>query len=70
MELQEIIISVIFLACIIWVGNHIYHYFRQVKDDDNPCAHCATGCDLKRMMEEKQQQCKDKSKKKKKSCCG
>jgi len=41
-----------------------------MKEEDNPCAHCTNGCDLKRMMEEKQQRCKDKLKKKKKSCCG
>lgn len=70
MGIQEIITYVILLVCILWVGRRIYHSFKEVKDSDNPCAHCASGCDLKRMMEEKQQQCKDKSKKKKKSCCG
>ncbi len=68
--MQEIIIYIILLACVLWIGRHIRQSARQMKEDDNPCAHCASGCDLRRMMEEKQQRCKEKSKKKKKSCCG
>lgn len=67
---QEIITYLILSACVLWVGKRIYQSIKQAKEEDNPCAHCASGCDLKRMMEEKQRQCKDKSRKKKKSCCG
>ncbi len=68
--MQEIIIYVILSACVLWVGKRIHKSIKQMKEDDDPCAHCASGCDPKRMMEAKRRQCKDKSREKKKSCCG
>lgn len=44
-------------------------FFRRVKENDNPCASCASGCELKDMMEKKQKECSSKKKNTKKNCC-
>lgn len=41
-------------------------FFRRVKENDNPCASCASGCELKDMMEKKQKECSSKKKNTKK----
>ncbi len=38
-------------------------FFRRVKENDNPCASCASGCELKDMMEKKRKECSSKKKK-------
>lgn len=45
-------------------------FFRRTKENGNPCANCVTGCDLKRLMDEKHAECSATKKEKKKKCCG
>lgn len=70
MTTQEWIVALIVLLCLVEVGRRIIRFFRSTKRKQNPCANCTTGCDLKRMFDEKQQECKANSKKNKKKCCG
>ena len=48
----------------------IYNFFRSTKNNENPCASCASGCELKRQLDKKQQECKVTKKHPKKNCCG
>lgn len=70
MTWQEIIVGIIVLICLIEVTRRTIRFFRTARDNDNPCASCSTGCDLKRMFDEKQQQCKSGQKPPDKKCCG
>ena len=70
MSTQEWIVAVIVLLCAIEVGRRIIRFFFFAKNDDNPCANCAGGCDLKRMLDEKQHKCKGELKDNNKKCCG
>ena len=58
------------LLCVIRIGMSVYAFFRRAKEGGNPCDTCATGCDLKRLLDEKRAECGKGRKKKKKSCCG
>lgn len=68
MSVQDWIVILIVLFCVAVAGRWIVRFFRSVKNNENPCANCATGCDLKRALEEKQKACKkDLTEKSKKS---
>ena len=69
MTVQEWIVAAIVLLCAIEVGRRVWRFLRLAKDDDNPCANCVGGCDLKRMMDNKQQKCKENLKIENKKCC-
>lgn len=69
MSLQEIIVIAIVFFCVNYVGIRLLKYFRSIKNNDNPCTNCS-GCDLRRMMDQKKQDCKENGKEKNKnSCC-
>lgn len=72
MNWQSIIVGIIVLFCLFEIIRRTLKFFRSAKANDNPCASCASGCDLKRMFDEKQQDCRSKQKKgsNKKKCCG
>lgn len=70
MTWQEIVVGIIVLACLVEVVRRMIRFFRSAKNNENPCVNCATGCDLKRMLDEKQQQCKSEQKPSDKKCCG
>lgn len=70
MTWQEIIVGIIVLLCAIEIVRRIIRFFRSTKDSKNPCANCTTGCDLKRMLDEKQQLCKSGQTPPDKKCCG
>ena len=44
---QNWAVALILLLCIVRIGQSIYSFFRGVKEKRNPCANCATGCELK-----------------------
>jgi uncharacterized membrane protein len=67
---QEWVIALLLLLCVIRIGMSVYAFFRRAKEGGNPCDTCATGCDLKRLLNEKRAECGKGRKKKKKSCCG
>ena len=67
--MQDIIVYVIVALCVVWIALRVYHSIRGAKKGDNPCAHCDSACDLKRMFEEKQRQCGKGMKNFRKSCC-
>lgn len=70
MTIQEWIVALIVLLCVIEVGRRILRFFRSAKNNANPCANCAGGCDMKRMFDEKQQKCRENQKKGNKKYCG
>lgn len=70
MNLQDIIVIAIVFICVLYVGRHIMNYFRAAQKGENPCAGCASGCDLKRLMDEKKRDRAKNNRKKKKKCCG
>ncbi|WP_373786972.1 hypothetical protein [Bacteroides heparinolyticus] len=67
---QELAVAFLLLLCLIRIGMSLYSFFRRSEQNENPCAGCATGCDLKRLLDEKRGECEVERKKKKKSCCG
>lgn len=70
MIVQEWIVALIVLLCVIALGRWVLRFFRSAKNNDNPCANCVGGCDIKRMFDEKQQKCIENQKKGNKKCCG
>ena len=67
--MQDFIVYVIVTLCVVWVASRVYRSVRQAKEGDNPCAHCDSVCDLRRMYEEKRRECGKVMKKNRKSCC-
>jgi hypothetical protein len=70
MTIQEWIVAIIVLLCVMEAGRRILRFFRSAKDDDNPCANCSGECDLKRLSDKKRQKCTENQKKGNKKCCG
>ena len=70
MNWQQWAVAILLLLCIVRIGWGIYAFFRRTIDNGNPCANCVTGCDLKRLMDEKHVECSATKKEKKKKCCG
>ena len=70
MNWQQWAVAILLLLCIVRIGWGIYAFFRRTKENGNPCANCVTGCDLKRLMDEKHVECSATKKDKKKKCCG
>ena len=67
MNWQEWVVGLLIVLCVARILYGIYLFFRRVKENDNPCASCASGCELKDMMEKKQKECSSKKKNTKKS---
>ena len=66
MNWQQWAVAILLLLCIVRIGWGIYAFFRRTKENGNPCANCVTGCDLKRLMDEKRAECSATKKEKKK----
>ena len=66
---QEWVVALLLLLCAVRIGMSIYSFFHRVKENGNPCDSCASGCELKDMMEKKQKECSSKKKNTKKNCC-
>ena len=62
MNWQEWVVGLLIVLCVARILYGIYLFFRRVKENDNPCASCASGCELKDMMEKKQKECSSKKK--------
>ena len=56
MNWQEWVVGLLIVLCVARILYGIYLFFRRVKENDNPCASCASGCELKDMMEKKQKE--------------
>ena len=69
-NLQEWAVALLILLCIIRIFYGFYKFFHHVRNNDNPCASCASGCELKRQLEKKQQECKEIKGNSNKNCCG
>ena len=67
---QECGVAVLLVLCVIRIVYGIYNFFRRTKNNENPCANCASGCELKRQLDKKQQECKETKSHPKKNCCG
>lgn len=67
--MQSIIVITVVIACILYAGIRMAKFFRSVSKGGNPCENCATGCDLRRMMDEKQRECTKNNRNNKKNCC-
>ncbi|NDV66859.1 hypothetical protein [Bacteroides sp. 224] len=70
MSVQEIIVALIVFLCVAEVIRRTLKFFRSPKNNENPCANCVGGCDLKRIMDEKKQNCGAIQKKNDEKCCG
>lgn len=66
MNWQEWVVGLLIVLCIARILYGIYVFFHRVNKNDNPCANCASGCELKEMMEKKQKECSAKKKNKEK----
>lgn len=66
MNWQQWVVAILLLLCIVRIGWGIYAFFRRTKENGNPCANCVTGCDLKRLMDEKRAECSATKKKRRK----
>lgn len=72
-EVQQIIVFLIGIGCIVLIGMKIYRTFNSVSKHKNPCDGCPTECDLQLALKRKQRECEKSEKritKHKKSCCG
>lgn len=67
---QEWVVGLLLLLCAIRIGQNVYTFFRRTKDKSNPCANCATGCELKQLYDKKRSECSGTRKETKKKCCG
>lgn len=70
MSWQEWIVALLVVLCVLRIVYGLYRFFRRSRANDNPCANCVSGCELKDMMQKRQQECRDRQKSKKKNCCG
>ena len=68
MNWQEWVVGLLIVLCVARILYGIYLFFRRVKENDNPCASCASGCELNHMMENKQKECSSKKNNTKKKC--
>ena len=50
---QEWVVALLLLLCAVRIGMSIYSFSHRVKENGNPCDSCASGCELKDMMEKK-----------------
>lgn len=64
---QEWVVGLILVICAIQIVRIIYAFVKGAKKGDNPCANCASGCDLKHLYEEKKNICEQKTQKGEKS---
>lgn len=67
---QDWAVALVLLLAVVRIGMSIYSFFHHVKENESPCSSCATGCDLKQLLDKKRTECAKEEKKKKKSCCG
>lgn len=67
---QEWVIALLLLLCVIRIGMSVYAFFRRAKEGGNPCDTCATGCDLKQLLDEKRAECGKGRKKRRKVAAG
>ena len=65
---QEWVVSLLIIVCSLRIVYGIYTFFLRAKKNDNPCASCASGCELKRQLDKKQDVCKNERKTLKKNC--
>ena len=66
---QEWVVGVLLLLCAVRIGMSVYSFFHRSKENSSPCDSCASGCELKKLYDEKRAECGKATKKKKKSCC-
>lgn len=67
---QEWVVALLLLLCAIRIGQKVYAFFRRTKEKNNPCANCASGCELKNLYDKKRSECSKERKDTKKNCCG
>lgn len=58
---QHWTVAILLFLCFVWIGRKFYLFFYRIKDKDNPCENCATGCELKQLMDEKRLKCNSSS---------
>lgn len=56
---QECVVVLLLLLCAVRISQNIYIFFRRAKDKKNPCANCATGCELKQLYDKKRAGCSE-----------
>lgn len=67
---QEWVVALLIVACVARVVLGIRSFFYRARKKENPCASCASGCELKNQFDKKRQECKESQPSPKKNCCG
>lgn len=67
---QEWGVALLLVLCILRLGVRLRAFFRGMKNNNNPCDSCSSGCELKSQLGKKQQECKVNQSSGKKKCCG
>ena len=70
MNWQDWVVIILVVLCFGEISRRIYLFFRRSQSNDNPCANCTSGCDLKDLAEKKKKRGKGSATKAKKNCCG
>ena len=70
MNWQEWVVGLLIVLCVVRLVYSLRLFFRRARNNDNPCANCASGCELKDMMEKRKDECREKKRSTKKNCCG
>ena len=56
---QDWVVVLLIIACVVRIALSMRTFFRNTKENKNPCASCASGCELKNQFDKKQQQCRN-----------
>ena len=70
MNWQYWIVILLVGLCFAEVSRRIYLFFRRSQSNNNPCDNCASGCELRDLMDKKKKECKENQAPPKKNCCG
>lgn len=67
---QEWVVALLVIVCVVRIGFTVRTFFHRAKKNENPCASCASGCELKNQLDKKKLECKENKSSGKKKCCG
>ena len=67
---QEWVVILLVVICVVRIGYAVRSFFYRAKKNENPCASCVSGCELKNQLDKKKLECKENKPSGKKNCCG
>lgn len=66
---QEWVVALLVAICVVRISYTVRVFFNRAKKNDNPCASCASGCELKNQLDRKKLKCNESKLPSKKNCC-